>query len=623
MVRSEQNDGYEGIGADLLHLFYVVDLPQLGETKRFQYNKLVLEVTNVAYSETKTGLDHGTDPYDYTVYTLYPGARLTVVNADMLDGSLTEDGQPRGRYYVLDSSKIYSELPEEYVFLTDGMKLMLTPDMTHVGTEMVSILRFEWVDDANKKPAGEPPLTLEQSIAQAILQGRAGYNTNAELHKTLVYDTTPDGLFTVYVVQDAVTMGWIDGQFAVDSASGDCAAYTFRKDEQDNYTLENVRIIDPKATPDDYAALLHRIGGDRELAIPNKPREILFGFGAEPANVTMVGKYLPEGVFSQAYMPDFEEVFGSDGVICYYWSKSEGEGDILQTIRKIELVLCDEGVAYYHFKDYGIDDGYKYPQVNLTQAQAGKLAADFARDFWLGGDKLSFKHTGEGSSSLYDPGKIENWQAQRDGKQYNVMVDLPHGAVVYATIEAVPIDEPQYQSSPAPTTTQAPPSRTRQSITMTREIKQDGLVLKVFTGYQHQFTGEPFTLTATVTNTTDKDIVFGADNTPDLHSEIRVSIPGTNDGAFTDIDIWGKLSDLNYKYVVLKAGETYTQTMRFLPGKALGSYRDDLSKQDIDWFPAGEYEGTAIFAWHPEYPDAGLGPRDAKLIELRFPVILV
>jgi len=405
---------------------------QLGETKRFQYNKLVLDVTNVAHSETKTGLDHGTDPYEYTVYTLYPGARLTVINADMYPGSIMEDGQPHGRYYVLDSSKIYSEEPEEYVFLTDGMELALTPDMTHVGTEMVSILRFKWVDDANDKPAGEPPLTLEQSVAQAILQGRAGYNTNAELHKTLAYDASPDGLFTVYVMQDAVTMGWIDGQFAAGSASGDIAAYTFRKDEQDNYTLESVRIIDPKATPDEYAALLHRIGGDRELVKPNKPREILFGFGAEPANVTMVGKYLPSGVFSQEYMPDFKEIFGSDGSIVYYWSKSEGEGDTLSTIRKIELELCDEGVARYHFKDYGIDDGYAYPVANLTLEQAGNLAADYARDFWQDGDKLSFKRAGEGFSSLYDPGNIENWQAERGGKTYNVMVDLNLGAVIYA-----------------------------------------------------------------------------------------------------------------------------------------------------------------------------------------------
>jgi len=128
---------------------------QLGETKRFQYNKLVLEITNVAYSETKTGLDHGTDPYDYSVYTLYPGAQLNVINADMLDDSLTEDGQARGRYYAFDASRIYSEQPEEYVFLTDGMKLALTPDVTHVGIDMVGVLRFEWVDETSteKQPS--------------------------------------------------------------------------------------------------------------------------------------------------------------------------------------------------------------------------------------------------------------------------------------------------------------------------------------------------------------------------------------------------------------------------------------------------------------------------------------
>jgi len=105
-----------------------------GETKRFQRNNLILEVTNVAHEETKTGLDHDTDPYDYTVYTIYPGAQITVINADMMDGSLMEDGLSRGRYYVLDSSKGLGEEIDEYIWITDDM-----PPLTIMFSTILSV----------------------------------------------------------------------------------------------------------------------------------------------------------------------------------------------------------------------------------------------------------------------------------------------------------------------------------------------------------------------------------------------------------------------------------------------------------------------------------------------------
>jgi len=455
-----------------------------GETKRFQYNKLVLEITNVARAETKTGMDHDTDPYEYTVYTLYPGARLTVINADMLDGSLTESGLPQGQYYIFDASKIHSEQPEEYVFLEDGMEFTITPDMTHVGIEMIGILRFLWLDDTQPKPADEFPLTLEQSVAQAILQSYDGL-FNAELHRTLFVEEV-DGLTTVYVSYEAARMGWEKGRFAVQSATGSVGIFRFKRDGADVYTLASADFeIDPKAQPDKYAIWQEKTSRIVDSEYTEKPREILFGYGqtyeTEPVNWTIVGKYLPEGVFSQKYMPNFEERFGSDGVICYYWSKTEGEGETLQTIRKIELMLCDEGVAYYHFKDYGIDDGYRYAEKHPSLEIVGNVVAAFAQDFWQDGDKLLFKHAGEGAVSLYDPGRIENWQATRDGKTYNVMVDLLYGAVIYASVstgETRPV-------APEPTTTKRdmggstvasttePPGKTRPNITITSKMRYE------------------------------------------------------------------------------------------------------------------------------------------------------
>jgi len=278
-----------------------------------------------------------------------------------------------------------------------------------------------------------PPLTLEQSVAQAILNSYDGLY-NAELHKIILTEEL-SGLTNVYVGYEAARLAWTKGAFAVQSASGSVGIFRFSRDEAGVYTLEDAEHDIEFAN--DHAEWKKKTSGFKDSGYAEMPRNILFGYGEDEYWIkgTPIGKYLPKGVFSQEYMPDFKEGFGSDGSIFYYWSKSTGEGDTLQTIRKIELELCYEGVTRYHFKDYGIDDGYQYEAVNLTLEQAGKLAADFARDFWQDGAGLTLKHTGEGASTLYDPGKIENWQATRSGKTYNVMVDLRNGAVIYAAID--------------------------------------------------------------------------------------------------------------------------------------------------------------------------------------------
>ncbi|MCL2300197.1 MAG: M56 family metallopeptidase, partial [Firmicutes bacterium] len=158
MVRNEQNDSHEGIGTDLLHLFYVVGYLQQGETKRFQHNKLVLEITNVAGVDIKTTTDDGTEPREYPVYTLYPGAQLIVESADMYDGTDFEDGLPHAKWFV------YSMLPDEeagegdtYIPITDDMPpLTITPDMLSVFTEGGSVLGFTMYKEP--QPA-LPPLT--------------------------------------------------------------------------------------------------------------------------------------------------------------------------------------------------------------------------------------------------------------------------------------------------------------------------------------------------------------------------------------------------------------------------------------------------------------------------------
>jgi len=159
---------------------------------------------------------------------------------------------------------------------------------------------------------------------------------------------------------------------------------------------------------------------------------------------------------------------------------------------------------------------------------------------------------------------------------------------------------------------------TRPAIEMNREAEKDGLILRVSTSYQHQLTGEPFVLTASVTNATDEDITYGVPSgTPDMHLEIAVRI----EPDFIDMDAYGKAMTNDYRYAVLKAGETFTQTMNLLPGTASGGYWADLSTQTIDWYPAGEYKGTAVFFWIPGTPEGFEG--NSERLELEFPIMLI
>ena len=161
-----------------------------------------------------------------------------------------------------------------------------------------------------------------------------------------------------------------------------------------------------------------------------------------------------------------------------------------------------------------------------------------------------------------------------------------------------------------------PAMTTRPDLAMQREEEKDGLVLRVDIGYLYQFAGEPFVLTATITNTTDEDITYGVGSgTLNMHMEIKVETP------FIDMDTYGKAFTEKYRYATLKAGETFTQTMNLMPGYVIESdVYWDLSMQQIHWYPAGEYRGTASFAWITGPID---NPGEPQRLDLEFPVILI
>ena len=111
----------------------------LGETKIFERNGLELEVTNVASMRSDWyPFDHDDGTLEeVVVYTLYPGARLTVLNMEFEVWNLCldipwEDGNPPS--YV----KITSDMPP----------MELTSEVLSVTSESgFSVLSFEWAEE--------------------------------------------------------------------------------------------------------------------------------------------------------------------------------------------------------------------------------------------------------------------------------------------------------------------------------------------------------------------------------------------------------------------------------------------------------------------------------------------
>ena len=176
--------------------------------------------------------------------------------------------------------------------------------------------------------------------------------------------------------------------------------------------------------------------------------------------------------------------------------------------------------------------------------------------------------------------------------------------------------------SPATTTAHTngaadPLLRARDDVELLHETEMDGLVLRVHSPYQQQFKGEVFTITATVTNTTDHDIFYGVGSgTPNMHNEIRVTIePG-----FIDMDTYGKIQTDDYKYATLRAGETFEETIRFLPGVPKGAVLE-IDLDSMNWFPADEYTGSAVFTW---YTGASVeNPGEMKELRVEFPAVVI
>jgi hypothetical protein len=113
-----------------------------GETKRYVYHNLEIELTNVKSDRTETMIDDGGSEWKYTVITCYPGAKLTIINADMSDPAYSADGKAHPNWGIM----IDPYNPANRINITDGMQpLELTPDIRGIYNleSSLYVFRFE------------------------------------------------------------------------------------------------------------------------------------------------------------------------------------------------------------------------------------------------------------------------------------------------------------------------------------------------------------------------------------------------------------------------------------------------------------------------------------------------
>lgn len=136
-------------------------------------------------------------------------------------------------------------------------------------------------------------------------------------------------------------------------------------------------------------------------------------------------KYLPKDVL--ANMPNFKQEDMDESTL-YLWSKNEPNSD--NFIHKIEVIFNENGFKQYHYKNYSFD----LKENKISKDVANKMVGNFANSFISDGNQLSFVNK-PAWDSLYEKDVIESWVAEKDNKEYIVMVNLTYGYVEFFTIQ--------------------------------------------------------------------------------------------------------------------------------------------------------------------------------------------
>ena len=115
---------------------------KIGKTETLIYQGLELEVTNVRNIASEKMVDSGGSHWDYKVFTCYPGANISVINAGMNDGRFTDSGTPYPNWAI----DILNNKPTRIV---DGLKsFQVTPDTIGIYNleSSLYVLKFEMVN---------------------------------------------------------------------------------------------------------------------------------------------------------------------------------------------------------------------------------------------------------------------------------------------------------------------------------------------------------------------------------------------------------------------------------------------------------------------------------------------
>lgn len=142
----------------------------------------------------------------------------------------------------------------------------------------------------------------------------------------------------------------------------------------------------------------------------------------------------------------------------------------------------------------------------------------------------------------------------------------------------------------------------------------NGIVLSVYSPKNVVF-GEKFYVLTKITNTSSESITYSLPYcTPNMHLEIETNISDNSNKDFIDCDTLGKQLAHAERSETLLPGESFEQTICFLPG-----WTDDgsmgLERAKITMFDRGTYTGTAVFNWDAE--------EDIDSISLEFPIVVV
>ena len=107
-----------------------------GTTQLFVRNGLRLEVSNVASTRVENMLDDGGNPHEYSVFTCYPGATITVLDAD-----IDEYDYPQwGLYYTGETERTRITDETSTVLINSDLE-----GVYHLEASLY-VLRFEWVE---------------------------------------------------------------------------------------------------------------------------------------------------------------------------------------------------------------------------------------------------------------------------------------------------------------------------------------------------------------------------------------------------------------------------------------------------------------------------------------------